>query len=222
MTEFFDPKVYRVVLFDQRGAGKSTPPAELRNNTSQHLVADIEKVREHLGIDCWHLVFGGSWGSTLALLYSQTHPDRVRSIVLRGIFTVTKAELEWSFASSGAIRMFPDAFEDFLNFLPAAERNDPVSAYYSRLTSDDHQERLKAARAWNLLELKQSFLLPSEDHLKSLEDDRWCLAHARIEAHYFKHAAWLEEGQLIKKQNIDRIRRIPSKCILTQIVCTPS
>ncbi|OQV02950.1 hypothetical protein CLAIMM_08061 [Cladophialophora immunda] len=224
-TEFFDPKIYRVVLFDQRGAGNSTPPAELQNNTSQHLVADIETLRQHLQIDVWHLVFGGSWGSTLALLYSQTHPNRVKSLVIRGIFTVTKAELEWSFSVGGlgSRRMFPDAFDEFLDFLPSSDRSDPLSGYYKLLTSDDPKERSRAARAWNKLELTMSQLQPQENTFQKLDDDRWCLAHARIEAHYFKHGAWLEEGQLIQKDNIDRIRHIPTTIVHGRydVVCPP-
>ena len=214
-TAFFDPAVYRVVLFDQRGAGKSTPPNELRNNTSHHLVADIETLRTHLQISKWDLVFGGSWGSSLSLLYAQTHPDRVSALILRGIFTVTRAELEWSFSprGHGASRIFPEAYDEFLTFLPVAEREDPLTGYYELLTSDDPETRLRAGKAWNTWELKQSNLICTEETLKKVEDDTWSLSHSRIEAHYFKHAAWLEEGQLIMKKNIDRIRHIPTTIV---------
>ncbi|KAJ9610335.1 hypothetical protein H2200_005112 [Cladophialophora chaetospira] len=217
-TAFFDPAVYRIVLFDQRGGGRSTPSAELQNNTSHHLVADIETLRNHLQISKWHLVFGGSWGSTLALLYSQTHPDRVGSLILRGIFLITKAEMEWAFSprGPGPSRIFPEAFDEFIEFLPSAERNDPLTGYHKRLTSSDPGERLSAARAWNTWELKQSNLIATEEFLKKVDNDRWSLAHARIEAHYFKHGAWLEDGQLIQKKNVDRIRHIPSASTLDQ------
>ena len=204
-----------MVLFDQRGGGKSTPPAEIHNNTSQHLVADIEALREHLQISKWHLVFGGSWGSTLSLLYSEAHPERVNSLILRGIFTLTKAELEWSFAPHGlgAGRIFPDAYDDFITFLPESDRSDPMNSYYKLLTpNNDTETRLRAAREWNLWELKGSNLTCTEETLKRVDDCRWSLAHAVIEAHYFTHGAWMEDGQLIRKENVDRIRHIPSTC----------
>jgi proline iminopeptidase len=209
-TAFFDPSVYRVVLLDQRGAGKSTPAAELRENTSQHLVSDIEVLRRHLDIPRWHMVFGGSWGSTLALLYAQTHPEAVGSLVLRGIFTVRKSELDW-FYKDGASHIFPDFHEAFINYLPEDDRKDPISAYYKLLTSDDYATRLAAAKAWSGYELATSTILINEESLRKVDDDVWALAHSRIEAHYFKHGAWLEDGQLLKKGNIDKIRHIPGE-----------
>lgn len=196
------------MLLDQRGAGKSTPPAELRENTSQHLVSDIEALRKHLQIQKWHVVFGGSWGSTLALLYAQTHPEAVSSLVLRGIFTVRRSELDW-FYKDGAGHIFPEYHDAFINYLPLHKRDDPMSAYYELLTSEDHAARLAAAKAWSGYELATNKLFVDEESFKKLEDDVWALAHSRIEAHYFVHGAWLEDGQLLKKENIDKIRHIP-------------
>jgi proline iminopeptidase len=210
--------VYRIVLLDQRGAGKSLPPAELRDNTTWHLVADIEALREHLGIDKWHMAFGGSWGSTLALCYAQSHPERVGSLVLRGVFTVRRSELEWSRAADGpAALLFPDLFEAFINHLPEQDRADPYAAYHRLLTSDaaDEETRLKlldAALAWNAFELATGSLRPEPDSLNNqLEDEAWLLAHARLEVQYFVNAAWLEEGQLLRKENLDKMRHIPSE-----------
>ena len=208
-TVFFDPDIYRVVLFDQRGAGQSLPAAELRENTSQHLVSDIEALRKHLGIDKWHMVFGGSWGSTLALLYAETHPEAVGSLVVRGIFTVRKFEVQWARTAGGAGVLFPELHDEFLNFLPAAEREDPWPSYYKRLTSDDYDTRFQASRAWNKWELGISHLVPGSDVYDILSDDTWCLQHARMEAHYENNGAFLEEGQLLKPENVAKIRHIP-------------
>jgi proline iminopeptidase len=208
-TIFFDPAVYRVVLLDQRGAGKSEPAAELRENTSQHLVADIEALRSHLGIEKWHTVFGGSWGSTLSLLYAETHPERVGSLVLRGIFTVRESEKYFTRGFNGTAHIFPELFEEWVDFLPEEERKDPYQAYLKRLTSEDYETRVKAARAWNKWELGISRLLPYDDAFENLDDDRWNLQHARMEVHYETNGAFLEEGQLLKPENIERIRHIP-------------
>lgn len=217
-TIYFDPAVYRIVLLDQRGAGKSLPPAELRNNTTWHLVADIEALREHLDIDKWHMAFGGSWGSTLALCYAQKHPERVGSLVLRGVFTVRRSELLWSRGEDGpAALLFPDLFEAFINHLPEDDRADPYAAYHRLLTTDasDEEARLKllaAGRAWNAFELATGRLNPKPESLDDqLEDERWLLAHARLEIQYFVNAAWLEEGQLLRKENLDKMRHIPSE-----------
>ncbi|MFN6994614.1 MAG: prolyl aminopeptidase, partial [Aquincola tertiaricarbonis] len=156
MRRFHDPKHYRIVLFDQRGAGRSTPHADLVDNTTGHLVADIERLRGHLGIERWQ-VFGGSWGSTLALAYAQAHPERVTELVLRGIFMLRRWELEW-FYQEGASRLFPDAWEAYLKPIPAVERHDLISAYHRRLTSEDPATRLAAARAWSVWEAATSFL----------------------------------------------------------------
>jgi proline iminopeptidase len=197
-------------LLDQRGCGKSTPPAELRENTSQNLVADIEALRKHLEIPTWHLVFGGSWGSTLALLYAQTHPKAVGSLILRGIFTMRKSELDFVFRG-GISEFFPEQYDAFLNYLPEDKRGDVKTAYYELMTSDDPATRLSACRAWSLMELGTSTLLVDEESLKMVDDDAWVLAHSSIEAHYFINGAWMEDGQLLKKENIDKIRRIPSE-----------
>ena len=216
-TVFFDPAIYRVVLLDQRGCGKSTPPAELRENTSQHLVSDIESLRSHLNIAKWHVVFGGSWGSTLALLYAQTHPEVVGSLVLRGIFTVRRSELDWGY-KDGTGRVFPEYHDAFLSYLSEDKRGDPITAYYELLTSDDPATRLAAAKAWSGYELATNSLFIDEEELKKVNDEVWVLAHSRIEAHYFMHGAWLEEGQLLKKENIDKIRHIPGKLYLLILI----
>ena len=203
---YHDPEKYRIVVFDQRGCGRSTPYAELRENTTWHLVSDIEALREHLGIERWQ-VFGGSWGSTLSLAYAQKHPDRVTELVLRGIFLLRRRELEW-FYQFGASEIFPDAFEAFLAAIPEVERGDMMSAYYRRLTSDDAEVRRAAARAWSIWEGSTSFLVPDEKHIASTGEDAFAEAFARIETHYFVHGGFLErENQLL--EDIDRIRHIP-------------
>jgi proline iminopeptidase len=205
-TIYFNPAHYRIVLLDQRGAGKSKPSGELRENTSQHLIADLEELRVHLQIPAWHMVFGGSWGSTLALLYAQTHPSVVSSLVLRGIFTVRKSELDWN-----ARPFFPEYYEDFVNYIPEAERDDLPMAYHARLTSEDQATRLAAARAWNRWGSATGMLFLDEPALDNTQEDEVSVAHALFEVHYFKHGAWLEEGQLLKKENINRIRGIPGE-----------
>ncbi|MGH8127628.1 MAG: prolyl aminopeptidase [Gammaproteobacteria bacterium] len=203
---FFDPEVYRIVLFDQRGCGRSTPNAELAENTTWHSVADIERLREHFGIERWQ-VFGGSWGSTLALAYAETHPERVSELVLRGIFLLRRSELEW-FYQSGANTLYPDAWETYEAAIPEVERGDMMSAYYRRLTSDDKAVRTAAARAWSVWEGSTSFLLENEDYVAHTGEDAFAVAFARIECHYFVHGGFLEhEDQLLR--NVDRIRAIP-------------
>ncbi|HEY8585459.1 MAG TPA: prolyl aminopeptidase [Rhodanobacter sp.] len=204
---FFDPAVYRIVLFDQRGCGKSTPHAELTDNTTWDLVADIERVREHLSIGEWQ-VFGGSWGSTLALAYAQTHPDKVTELVLRGIFMLRRSELEW-FYQKGCDTLYPDAWETYLAAIPEVERGDLMSAYHRRLTSSDAKTRIDAARAWSVWEGATSFLLQDESHMKSSGEDEFALAFARIECHYFVNGGFFEhDDQLLR--NVDRIRHIPA------------
>src|SRR6185437_12464352 len=183
MRRYHDPRSYRIVLFDQRGCGRSTPHAELTDNTTWHLVADIEALREHLGITRWQ-VFGGSWGSTLALAYAETHPERVTELVLRGIFTLRRRELEW-FYQKGCDAIFPDAWEAYLKPIPEVERGDLMSAYHRRLTSPDSETRLAAARAWSIWEGATSFLFQDSAHIASSGEDRFALAFARIECHYF-------------------------------------
>lgn len=204
---FFDPAKYRIVLFDQRGCGRSTPHAELHDNTTWHLVADMEALREHLGIDSWQ-VFGGSWGSTLALAYAQKHPNRVSELVLRGIFLTRRAELLW-FYQEGCSWLFPDAWEGFLAPIPLVERGDLMSAYYRRLTSDDPAVRLEAARAWSVWEGSTSRLHYDPNMVHHYAADDFALAFARIECHYFVHGSWFErDDQLLA--DAGRIAHIPT------------
>lgn len=203
---YFDPERWHVTLLDQRGSGQSTPHAELRDNTTWHLVADLEQLRTELGIERW-TVFGGSWGSTLALAYAQTHPDRVTELVLRGIFMLRRAELLW-FYQEGASWIFPDAWEEFLRPIPLAERGDLMSAYYRRLTSDDASVRNTAARAWALWEGGTSRLHVDPDYLTRFGQDKFAEAFARIEAHYFVHGGFLRsDTQLL--DDVDKIAHIP-------------
>jgi proline iminopeptidase len=203
---YFDPAIYRVVLFDQRGSGKSTPHASLEDNTTWHLVADIERLREHLGIERW-LVFGGSWGSTLSLAYAENHPDRVTELVLRGIFLVRPKEAKW-FYQEGTSWIFPDVWEEFLKVIPEEERDDMISAYYRRLTSDDLQVRVEAARAWSIWEGSTSKLLFDYKSIERFADPQFALAFARIECHYFMNNCFFETDNYLV-ENIDKIRKIP-------------
>jgi len=204
---YFDPTKYRIVLFDQRGCGQSTPFASLEDNTTWDLVADMEKLRAHLGIERWQ-VFGGSWGSTLALAYAQTHPDQVTELVLRGIFMLRKKELRW-FYKEGASFLFPDAWEGYIALIPEDERADLIAAYHKRLTSDDEEVRLRAARSWSVWEGSTSCLLPNEELIKKSAGDAFALAFARIECHYFVNGGFFEtEEQLLER--VDRIRHIPT------------
>lgn len=206
MRRFHDPSKYRIVLFDQRGAGRSTPHADLNDNTTWDLVADIERIREMLEIEHWQ-VFGGSWGSTLALAYAQKHPERVTELVLRGIFMLRRWELEW-FYQEGASRLFPDQFEPYREFIPEAERGDLMAAYHKRLTSDDEAVRLEAARRWSIWEGGTSYLEVPEDYADSHGDAQFALAFARIENHYFVNKGFFEvDDQLLR--DVDRIRDIP-------------
>ena len=201
----FDPALYDVMLFDQRGCGRSTPHAGLEANTTWHLVADIERLREMAGFDEW-LVFGGSWGSTLALAYAETHPGHVSEMVLRGIYTLTKAELDWYY-QFGVSEMFPDKWERFLAPIPEAERGDLIGAYRRRLTGEDPAARIEAARAWSLWEGETITLLPEPATSDPFADGHFALAFARIENHYFVHGGWLEEGQLLRDAH--RLKGIP-------------
>ncbi|MFL6618618.1 MAG: prolyl aminopeptidase [Povalibacter sp.] len=203
---FFDPDAYRIILFDQRGCGRSRPHASLVDNTTWHLVADMEALRTKLGIDRW-LVFGGSWGSTLSLAYAQTHPDCVSALVLRGIFLLTQFELQW-FYQEGANALFPDHWESYVNAIPAAERGDLVQAFYKRLTSDNTQTQVKAARAWSIWEAATSYLHVNDENVNKWSDEDFAVAVARIECHYFVNRGFLEtEDQLLR--NVSRIRHIP-------------
>jgi len=197
MRRFHDPAKYRIVLFDQRGAGRSTPHADLVDNTTWHLVSDIEALRGKLGIERWQ-VFGGSWGSTLALAYAQMHPRRIAELVLRGIFMLRRWELQW-FYQEGASRLFPDAWEHYLAPIPEAERDDLIAAYHRRLTSDDEATRLEAARAWSIWEGGTSYLHIDPDYASSHGDPAFALAFARIENHYFVNGGFFEaDDQLLR------------------------
>lgn len=215
---FFDPQRYRIVLFDQRGCGKSRPHASLENNNTWALIEDMEALREHLALEQWQ-VFGGSWGSTLALLYTQKHPTRVSELVLRGIFMLRPEELHW-FYQQGASEMFPDAWRGFLAPIPEDERGDLMKAYYARLTSEDTNVRLEAARAWSVWEASTSHLFPSPADVEEAADEEFSLAFARIECHYFVNGGFFENPNQILR-DIDKIRHIP--CVIVQgrydVVC---
>jgi proline iminopeptidase len=217
---FFNPELYRIILFDQRGAGKSTPAASLLENTTWDLVRDIEKLRNHLGIKKW-LVFGGSWGSTLALTYAIEHPERVTELVLRGIFLIRKEEIQWYY-QEGASYLYPDAWESYRDAIPESERGDFVSAYYRRLTDPDPAIRLAAAVPWTTWEMATSRLYTPPELLRALVTDDFAIKFARIECHYFTHQGFFSEDGWILKQ-IDRIRKIPSVIVQGRydVVCPP-
>jgi proline iminopeptidase len=204
---YFDPAAYRVVLFDQRGSGLSTPHAELEGNTTWDLVEDIEKLRTRLGVESWH-VFGGSWGSTLALAYAETHPGRARSLVLRGIFLCRPKEIRW-FYQEGASWIFPDVWEEYEKVIPEAERGDFVSAYYRRLTSEDEAARVEAARAWSVWEGSTSKLFFDPASIEKFADPEFALAFARIECHYFMNNAFFPTDNYLI-ENVGKIRHIPA------------
>jgi proline iminopeptidase len=218
--QYFDPSRWRVVLFDQRGCGKSRPYAELRENTTWDLVADIEKLRQHLGIDRW-FVFGGSWGSALALAYGQTHPQSCLGFVLRGIFLLRPFELRW-FYQSGASYFFPDAWEHYLEPIPPEERDDLLAAYHRRLNDPDPQVRLRAARAWSVWEASTSKLIPSPELIERFGRGEFAEAFARIECHYFVHGGFLDpEDQLLR--GVGRLRHLPAVIVQGRYdaVCPP-
>ncbi len=207
---FFDPEKYLIVQFDQRGCGKSTPHACLEENTTWDLVADMERIRAHLNIEQWQ-VFGGSWGSTLALAYAQKHPNRVSELVLRGIFLLRDKELKW-FYQEGASRLFPDAWAPYRDFIPEAERGDMMAAYQKRLLSDDETLRLEAAKRWSVWEGSTCHLYPDLEHIEATADPEFALAFARIENHYFMNIGFFgSENQLL--DHIDIIRHIPTVII---------
>lgn len=204
--QYFNPQWWRVVLFDQRGCGRSTPYAELRENTTWDLVQDMERLREHLGIEQW-LVFGGSWGSTLALAYSQTHPERCTGLILRGIFLVRQKELRW-FYQDGAHFFFPDIWEEYLAPIPPEERDDLIAAYQRRLTSPDPAVRLAAARAWSVWEATTMKLVPDEELIKKFGDFAFAEPFARIENHYFVNRCFFQTDNWLL-DNVDKIRHLP-------------
>ncbi|KIK35180.1 hypothetical protein CY34DRAFT_812370 [Suillus luteus UH-Slu-Lm8-n1] len=206
--EFFNPAKYKIVLFDQRGAGKSIPSAELENNTTWDLVRDIEVLRQKLDVTKWH-VFGGSWGSTLSLTYAQAHPDRVKSLVLRGIFTLRKSELRF-FYQDGASHLFPEQWEEYLAPIPEAERHDMMKAYHSRLNSSDTNISQAAAKAWAKWEMATSRLIVSADAVAQADKVDFANSFARIENHYFVNEGFMRDGQLLEKQELDKIRHIPT------------
>lgn len=194
--QFFDPERYRIVLFDQRGCGKSAPHAELRDNTTWDLLADLERLRQHLKIDRW-LVFGGSWGSTLGLVYAQTHPERVLGLVLRGIFLCRPRDIAW-FYQSGASNVFPDYWRDFVDLIPIEERDDLLSAYHARLTGDDEVMRMAAAKSWSVWEGRCASLMPSRELVDYFASPFTALSLARIESHYFVNNCFLEPDQILR------------------------
>ncbi|MBU6483405.1 MAG: prolyl aminopeptidase [Betaproteobacteria bacterium] len=215
---FYDPSQWRIVLYDQRGAGRSTPSADTIDNTTVHLVDDIERLREHLGIGCW-VLFGGSWGSTLALAYAEAHPDRVLGLILRGVFLASRDEIRWFM--NGMRRFFPEAWRDFEHFLPPGERGDLLASYHRRLNDRDPAVHLPAAIAWDRYESACSTLLPRQDAGR-VDDPAASLAIARIEAHYFVHDAFLAPGRILA--DLHRIAHLP--CTIVQgrydVVCPPA
>lgn len=214
----FDPERYDILLFDQRGCGRSTPHASLEANTTWHLVPDIERLRELAGVERWQ-VFGGSWGSTLALAYAQTHPQRVSELVLRGIFTFRQSEIDWLYRF-GASEVYPDKWDEFLAAIPEAERDDLVAAYHRRLTGDDDAERLAAAKAWSKWEAETVTLLPNPEVIDTHTDDDFAIAIARIENHYMIHKGWIEEGALLR--DAAKLSGIPGVIVQGRYdMCTP-
>jgi proline iminopeptidase len=215
---FYDPAFWRIVLYDQRGAGRSTPIADVVDNTTPHLVADLERLREHLGITRW-VLFGGSWGSTLALAYATAHPDRVLGLVLRGVFLASRTEIDWFMR--GMRHVYPEAWRAFAEFLPQGERGELLRHYHARLTSPDPTVHMPAARAWDRYESACSALIPRGEVLARHDDDAAALAIARIEAHYFVHEGFLAEGALLA--GVARLRHLP--CTIVQgrydVICPP-
>ena len=219
MRRYHDPERYRIVLFDQRGCGRSTPYASLDHNTTWDLVADMERLREHLGIKRWQ-VFGGSWGSTLALAYAQTHPGAVSELILRGIFTLRRAELQW-FYQTGAEWIFPDSFESYWNHIPEPERGDMIAAYHRRLTGPDAAVRVAAAKAWSMWEGSALSLIPDPERVRQFGTEDYALAFARIESHYFVNRGFFDADDQILR-DVGRIRHLP--CIMVHgryDICTP-
>lgn len=206
---FFDPNVYRIILFDQRGCGKSRPHACLTNNTTAHLIEDIEKIRRHLEVEQW-ILFGGSWGSTLSLLYAQTYPERVLGMILRGIFLCRNEDTQW-FYQKGADRFFPEYWQDFIAPISEEKRDDLIGAYHEVLTGQNEVARMRAAEAWSVWEGRTSTLKANEDIVNHFGDPFHALAMARIECHYFVHQAFIEENQIL--ENCGYIADIPTKII---------
>ena len=206
---YFDPTKFDIIQFDQRGCGKSTPYAELEDNNTHASVSDLEMLRQHLGIEKWH-VFGGSWGSTLSLIYAQNHPEKIMSLVLRGIFMCRKSELHW-FYQDGASHVFPDAFDSYRDHIPESEQDDLIKAYYSRLTSEDVEVRRAAAREWTRWEMATSRLFPDPEYLDKAEDLDFAVAFARIECHYFINSIFVEEAYILN--HVSTIQNIPTTIV---------
>lgn len=202
---FFDPEKYRIILFDQRGAGRSKPHAELMHNNTHALIEDMEALRQHLNVDKW-LLFGGSWGSTLSLLYAQSHPDKVLGMILRGIFLCRQKDFNW-FYQGGAAHVFPDYWQSFIKPIPEAERDNLISAYYQRLTSSNELAQMAAAKAWSLWEAQCATLRPNPDVVNHFTSPHTAISLARIETHYFIHDTFIDDGQILA--NMDKIGHIP-------------
>lgn len=219
MMRFHDPEAYRLIVFDQRGCGRSTPYAELRENTTWDLVADMERIRTHLGIERWQLL-GGSWGSTLALAYAETHPERVSELILRGIFTVQRSELEW-FYQEGASNLQPEAWERYLAPIPQAEHGDLIGAYYRRVTGDNEEAKLEAARAWSMWEGNAISLLPDAARVEAFGEPQYAIAFARIECHYFQNRGFFDRDDYLL-HHATRLKGIPGAIVHGRYdLCTP-
>ena len=204
---YFNPDKWRIIMFDQRGCGKSTPFAELKENTTWDLVDDIEKIRNYLSIDRW-VIYGGSWGSTLSLAYSQTYPDSCKALILRGIFLVRKKEIHW-FYQEGASKIFPDNWQSFVAPIPIEKRNNLLEAYYNLLIGEDSSKKIEAAKAWSTWEGSTVRLIQDKDFIGDFSDEKFAEAFARIECHYFMNNAWFDsDNHLI--ENVDKIRHIPA------------
>jgi len=207
--QFFDPESYRIILFDQRGAGRSRPHAELEGNNTQALIADMEVIRQKLGVESW-ILFGGSWGSTLALAYAEAYPQHVAAMILRGIFLCRQQEVDW-FYQQGASKIFPDWWQDFLQPIPEEERGDLLAAYYKRLTGDDELTRMAAAKAWSVWEGRTATLQPHRRVVDHFSNPHTALSLSRIEAHYFTHHSFLEENQLLRDAH--KLKQIPTTIV---------
>ena len=203
---YFEPQKYRIIQFDQRGCGKSTPHAELKDNNTMASVSDIEKLREHLEIEKW-IVFGGSWGSTLSLIYAETYPERVEALILRGIFMCRSSELHW-FYQDGASHIFPDAFAPYRDHIPLEEQSNLINAYYRRLTSKNLEVRKSAAFEWTRWEMSTSKLIPDSKYIEAADDSDFADAFARIECHYFVNGIFLEDEQILR--DVGKIKHIPT------------
>lgn len=209
--QFFDPEFYRIILFDQRGCGQSKPFAELKENTTWDLVSDMEQIRKKLEVEKW-LVFGGSWGSTLALSYAVKHPTHVTGLILRGIFLCSQEELLW-FYQEGASWVYPDFWEPYKNLIPEGERSDFMKAYYKRLTSENESERLKAAQVWSIWEASASKLIPSDKLMSDYEDPHKALPFARIESHYFVNGAFFPRSNFLLEESQQKLQNVPCRIV---------